>query len=138
MAQITEANLRQWRKRGLLFVHKADPTSWTRYSTLDALKVAVVAELSRYGLDLRFAASMAETLDFLAEADSPERLERELFIHARLGGMHMKGALWSAGGLHVLTSESVQLNAQDEFDTVLITVDVAKIYRRLSPLHGEP
>lgn len=57
---ITETALRTWRSRDFV---KVERTGWTRYSTVDLMRVCVLAELCRRGLDLAHASRISGGLE---------------------------------------------------------------------------
>ncbi len=78
LAQVSAATLRQWRSRG--FIPAAStPNAWPTFSLLEALKIALIAEISRYAIELWQAAQIVEALD---EIKTVEEITAPLFLVA--------------------------------------------------------
>ena len=135
LARISDATFRQWRKRGLIAA-AATPNAWPTFSVLEALKVTLIAELGRSGVDLRFAAQIAETVDMIEDVS---RLRKTCVLQASgsawhqddEGRMHAADVSRPALALAVLGTEKRLTFSEAPGDTVLIAVDVAKVFKQL-------
>lgn len=122
-AGIKTTTLRAWRSRGIVNVAKDAEADWTRYSDADLMRVCVLAELGRSGMDLALAAPIVEGLDFERPAD---RVSDPLLLAATIG---RGGATVKTGG-NVRWSRSRRVEIEESSDLVTIVVDVAKILER--------
>lgn len=65
IAQITDvapSTLRAWRNRNGLFPHHDIGPGWTRYTMADAVAIAFVAHLTRFGLDTQAVINLANRM----------------------------------------------------------------------------
>jgi hypothetical protein len=150
LARISDSTLRQWRKRGFLPATKS-PNAWPTFSVMETLRVAVIAELGRYGVDLKFAADMVEAFDLIdGEAfdfdghsfnneAATKRLRGPLYLRASQGGWvsdeegnrHAMPVTAPKVGVAELVKDRRFTISDDPDDTVVIAVDVSKVFRRI-------
>ncbi|MFT3843345.1 MAG: hypothetical protein QM723_40560 [Myxococcaceae bacterium] len=139
-AGINEPTLRTWRSRRLV-ASPGTANAWTRYPLVYLMKVVVLAELGRRGIDLEFASEFLSVFDMAEDIDGDDRNEKRwrgdgpLFLEGSLAveyeekrGKRSKRK-HALGLLVIVPGPRVEVCANDiEDDTVTVVMDLAKVF----------
>jgi hypothetical protein len=143
-ARIKRSTLNTWRIREdrddpsqgvVLHVKKKGKKEWTRYSEADALRVCLLAQLIRSGIDLalasRITSGLFDDLPKNVALDAPpyvvvSKISRNVDDPKKLLGFAFQ-VLWHKSRMRVIRSAETR---SDDTDSVAYVIDLPKIFQQ--------